>query len=74
MHNDLHNSRLLVQVQAEFHGISYLVSTCVQGERLCVEVEQADNASRWRGDFSAHCGIAETLLLPCTCGFSAMDV
>eukprot|EP00891_Asterochloris_glomerata_P001148 jgi/Astpho2/1148/fgenesh1_pg.00021_%23_10_t len=37
-----------------FHGVSYKVVTAVHGDRLCVEVEQADDASRWRGEFSAH--------------------
>ena len=53
----------MLQAHLTFHGVSYKVVTAVHGDRLCIEVEQADDASRWRGDFSAHCECSIAVLV-----------
>eukprot|EP00983_Pelagomonas_calceolata_P133970 1162016-Pelagomonas_calceolata.AAC.15 len=46
-------------VEVSFHSIAYLLTvSTVNGDTLCLEVEQKSDASRWRGDFTARCGLA----------------
>ncbi|KAF5843476.1 protein required for templated centriole assembly [Dunaliella salina] len=41
-------------VEVSFHSIAYLLTvSTVNGDTLCLEVEQKSDASRWRGDFTA---------------------
>ncbi|KAG2447714.1 hypothetical protein HYH02_007174 [Chlamydomonas schloesseri] len=41
-------------VEATFHGVAYLLTvSTIEGETLCVEVEQKSDCSRWRGDFTS---------------------
>lgn len=45
-----------VQVELVFHNVPYYVSvSTIDGETLCVEVEQQSDCSRWRGDFTSRC-------------------
>lgn len=45
-----------LQVEATFHGVAYLLTvSTIEGETLCVEVEQKSDCSRWRGDFTSRC-------------------
>jgi hypothetical protein len=44
------------QVDVNFHNIAYLLTiSTVNGDTLCLEVEQKSDASRWRGDFTSRC-------------------
>jgi len=46
----------LDQVEVSFHSIAYLLTvSTVNGDTLCLEVEQKSDASRWKGDFTARC-------------------
>ncbi|PNH10242.1 Coiled-coil domain-containing protein 61 [Tetrabaena socialis] len=42
------------QVDVAFHGVAYLLTvSTIDGETLCLEVEQKSDCSRWRGDFTS---------------------
>lgn len=46
-----------LQVDVSFHGVPYLLTvSTINGETMCLEVEQKSDASRWRGDFTSRCG------------------
>ncbi|KAL6764801.1 protein required for templated centriole assembly [Haematococcus lacustris] len=48
------NSDFSESVDVVFHGVSYLCTiSTVNGDTMCVEVEQKSDASRWRGDFTS---------------------
>eukprot|EP00798_Chlamydomonas_sp_ICE-L_P030126 gene30126-35106_t len=41
-------------VEIDFHSTSYLLTvSAINGDTLSIEAEQKDDASRWRGDFTA---------------------
>ncbi|KXZ44868.1 VFL3 protein [Gonium pectorale] len=41
-------------VEVTFHGVAYLLTvSTIEGETLCLEVEQKSDCSRWRGDFTS---------------------
>ncbi|GFR50998.1 hypothetical protein Agub_g13324 [Astrephomene gubernaculifera] len=41
-------------VDVTFHGVAYLLTvSTIEGETLCLEVEQKSDCSRWRGDFTS---------------------
>ncbi len=43
-------------VDVTFHGVAYLLTvSTIEGETLCLEVEQKSDCSRWRGDFTSRC-------------------
>lgn len=46
----------LLQVEAVFSNAAYYVTvSTINGDTLCVEVEQKSDCSRWRGDFTSRC-------------------
>ena len=52
----------LALVQVEFHGTVYSVVTFVQDNgNLAVEIEQQNEASRWRGEFTPQCELSSGL-------------
>jgi coiled-coil domain-containing protein 61 len=45
-----------LQFDISFHDVDYVVTlSTINGDTLCVEVEQKSDASRWRGDFTSRC-------------------
>ena len=43
-------------MEVSFHGVPYVLTvSTIEGETLCIEVEQKSDASRWRGDFTSRC-------------------
>ena len=45
-----------MQVDIAFHDVEYaLCISTINGDTLCVEIEQKRDASRWRGDFTSRC-------------------
>lgn len=44
------------QVDVNFHGVAYIITVYTyNSENLCIEVEQKNDASQWRGDFTSAC-------------------
>lgn len=47
------DGRRVAQVEMVFHNVTYLLTVSAGADdTLCVEVEQKDDGSRWRGDFT----------------------
>jgi N-acetylneuraminic acid mutarotase len=51
----LTNKWRLVQVDIEFHGITYAVCVTVNAEVLVIEIEDRDSFNKWRGEFTSKC-------------------
>ena len=56
IHVDVSTDTTGVLTQVEFHGVAYTLTTYVQESgNLTVEIEQRNEASRWRGEFTPQC-------------------
>jgi hypothetical protein len=52
-----------MQVSSEFHGARYIISVLTRAnETLQVDVELEEDASKWRGEFTAKCARLVSLL------------
>jgi len=48
-----------VQVDIEFHGITYAVCITVHADVLIVEIEDRDSFNKWRGEFTLKCELQQ---------------